>query len=376
LARSAADIDLGKAWLDRTNITFRSDAEVDGLREQYHSYHLTQVNDTNVWRHHVVDFTRGLKDPHILRAIITTTDGSIGGTQRSYEIEGGKRGDHLLMFYRPSSDERQSVVVFPFFRTPGRNYGTISGVNWDGKQFFGKVILSRVPINGMHNDGTLSPAQSKTLDEDWNRGFVSNNLVPPDAFSLERRYTTNGIAGIYQKVRVLLGKRAATEHGLQIRILGFTLFSVLSELRSLFEAGLLRGVAVTLYHLEPSYLGLHSKEFDSGWRKDVERHVAEIKSFIEANAPRFEQTGVTFRFVPYGHFPSVHGFAYGDQTYFVSFASRDGSGKVRIPYKDVFMRVERGDESPQARAFVDLFQNGIDTAEASLRHRSRPPLSK
>ena len=85
---------------------------------------------------------------------------------------------------------------------------------------------------------------------------------------------------------------------------------------------------------------------------------------------------VSLRFVPYSHFPAVHGFAYGPNTYFVSFASRDGNGRVQIPYEDVFLRVERTDIGEQARALRSLFENWVEAATWSSQNRGRASLER
>jgi hypothetical protein len=365
MAKDAQDIESAKSWLDRSNIVFRSDVEVGGFRQKYHSYHLTQMRGRPIWRHHALDFNSGCPDPHILFTDITTFDHK--NEKHLYHVEAGKRGAHVVMFFRPETAEKQSIALFPSFTTPGTNYGFLSGVNWDGNDFFGKVILSPDPLSGLEKEGDIPDDKMGLLDREWNREFVKKNKVPTDAFSMERRYTTKGIAGIYERVDRMLVERSSGAASVHIRILGFTLFSVPKTLRRWLQEGLLHSLNITLYHLDAAYLASVPKLFPSDWNENVGEHIKEIRDFLAKNKEALSRNKVTVEFVPYAHFPAVHGFSYGPNTYFVSFASRERNGTIRIPFEDVFLRVDRADRSEQAGALSDLFENWVEAAESSIK---------
>ena len=152
MAQSEDGINSAKAWLDRSNIVFRSDVEVDGIRRKYHSYHLTQMNGdptggTMSWISPplpmTLTFSSAVSRPLMerVRNARTTLKAASGAITSSCSI-----GPTLTRGSRS-----------PCFRfaTPGRNYGVISGVNWDGNEFFGKVILSTSDLPGLRRQGSI-----------------------------------------------------------------------------------------------------------------------------------------------------------------------------------------------------------------------------
>lgn len=175
----------------------------------------------------------------------------------------------------------------------------------------------------------------------------------------EKNLFANGTDGIYEEVGKEFAKRTDYNSDLQIYILGYTLFSVEPKLKSWKESGYLRSVTITLFHLDENFIK-KSPFIDQSWGLRAKTHINGIKNFISENKDYLEKNNVKINIYPYQHIPAVHGFKFGDDTYFASFSSWEENGKrIKMPNEDIFVRVDKNNETKQAKVYRKLFDNWL-----------------
>lgn len=342
------------------NALFKSDTPIANERKEYHAYHLSQLEGKNVWRHYLIDFTKS----HHNEVLVGFMDSkNKKGTPVSYRVEAGKRGSHFVIFDKQiNGNEEPSVWIFPFMFKMGEhdNYGFIIGQNCDGNEYFGKAIISTTPYKNIETMGTVSKEEAAVLEKDWTEFYGSKNNVPSDLLNFDNNHSVNGTDGIYSEVDKYLHNRIDPAEIMEVDILGYTLFSVSPKLIDWFDDGVLKNININLSHLDAGFIELNQDIIHKAWIKNLESHLDSIDDFKNRHSDYMKENNVTINFFPYSHIPVIHGFKISKMVYLMSVASWElPGGFIRMPNKDLFMKIDAKDISRHAIAMRALFDNWL-----------------
>ncbi|MDW7691006.1 hypothetical protein R9C00_20370 [Flammeovirgaceae bacterium SG7u.111] len=166
----------------------------------------------------------------------------------------------------------------------------------------------------------------------------------------------NGTDAIYKVVEQEFNHRTNFNDILKIDILGYTLFSVVTQIEGWLDQDFLNNVEMNLFYIDPSFAE-KSSSINSSWKKSIDTNIDIINGFKEENQKILNTKNVNINLYSYTKTPGVHGFCFNDTKYFFSFASWDEKGQIKYPRTDKFFLLNEEDGSSSGKILKDLFKN-------------------
>ena len=150
---------------------------LDEWKTTLHHYYVTKMNDENVWRHAVINFSSSSCVGKLV-ADVPYLDKS--NDIQIYRAEARLKDDRLVMTFKSErNNEPADVCIYPFMTKERFNYrsGLEFRETWDGPNTVGPAILRRDPVPGGEKSGAVSEQVAESLTQMWKRDFLTSNRI-------------------------------------------------------------------------------------------------------------------------------------------------------------------------------------------------------
>lgn len=231
--------------------------------------------------------------------------------------------------------------------------------------FFRHYLESLGLINDNIHDMFLTAISLLLVVISLKIGTNVNELLKLISIEGEKRkdvLISKGPKMIYENVFSELKKFRLRKTTVNIDILGYTMFSVVDELRNFDKEKLLKKMNINLYHLSEQFIN-DSPDIDSMWAVRLKMNLSQIEQFKDEKKEHLEKNSVSINTIPYDHIPAVHGFSLDGGSKYIAFASWNKNKQIDHPDNSVYIKVRANDRSEKAERLNELFQNWVKAAD-------------